>query len=128
MLRKLHFGVIGAVVVVAFSGCGSSADSVLDEQITTLKEMKVNFESIKDDASAEAALPKLDKAAAKSKELDEKVLSLKVQPDNKKLTDMVAAKQAAVLAAQGAMMKTKNKSKDVMDILLKMSSAKLPGM
>ncbi|HEY7307740.1 MAG TPA: hypothetical protein VH643_00105 [Gemmataceae bacterium] len=89
------------------TGCGSSATK---DQITAVNEMATLLEGIKDDKSAEEALPKLEKAADKARAAGEKVASSKLSEGDatkyaKELgeaqTKMSAAAMKAALAAPG---------------------------
>jgi hypothetical protein len=49
-----------------------------------MNEMSTILESIKDDKSAEEALPKLEKAATRAQEVGKKLDALKLSEDQKK--------------------------------------------
>ncbi len=78
---------------VAQNGSGAdSAEGILKDMLATMKEMTATLESIKDDASAEAAIPKLEKLSFRMKELMDKGKALKLSPqEEKKLQDKFKA-------------------------------------
>jgi hypothetical protein len=79
MRNVLTFG-FGLVLVGGLSGCGGSggAESTFKEMISAINEMAQVYESIKDEASADAALPRLQKAAARYRESANKMKAIKV--------------------------------------------------
>jgi hypothetical protein len=66
-----------AVLSPGLAGCGSGADSLMKETIGILNDMASALEGVKDDASADAAIPKLKELGAKLKENGNKKLEEK---------------------------------------------------
>ncbi len=66
MKRSIMFGV-ALVLMCGVSGCKKSFDQLAREQIAAINEVTAVLESIQDDTSAQRALPKLEKAAARLK-------------------------------------------------------------
>ena len=84
MRTVFAFGV-GLVMLCGLSGCGSSGpEGTTKELISTMNEMASTMEGIKDEASGEAAVPKLQKAAERGQELAKKMESYKLSPEQKK--------------------------------------------
>lgn len=77
---------IGAVLLASVSGCGGSApDALMKEQLAGMQEAAAILETIKDESSAEAALPKLEKVAARVEATNKKGKEeLKMSDDDKK--------------------------------------------
>jgi hypothetical protein len=83
MRQWIILGLAG--VVSAATGCGgSSADSLMKDELANMKDVASILEGIKDDSSAEAALPKLEKAADRAAELSKKAEALKLSDEQKK--------------------------------------------
>ena len=55
------------VLLVGFSGCKKSAQALMDDQVAAMKGVTAALDEIADDASAAAALPKLERAATRLK-------------------------------------------------------------
>ena len=55
------------VVLVGFSGCKKGAQSLMEEQVAAMKGVTAALDTITDDNAAAAALPKLERAAARLK-------------------------------------------------------------
>jgi hypothetical protein len=51
------------------AGCGDSPDSVMQDTLSTMKEMSAVLQSVKDEASAKAAAPKLKAVGARMQDL-----------------------------------------------------------
>jgi hypothetical protein len=92
-----------AFVLAGVVGCGG-ASSAGKDQIAAVNEMASILDGIKDDKSADEALPKLEKAADKARAAGEKVASGKMSSDEatkygKELGDAQAKMQAAAVKA-----------------------------
>jgi uncharacterized protein YoxC len=123
MRKLLTFG-FSLVLVCGLSGCDSSAETTIKEMIAAVEDLTKIFESITDKASAEAALPKLQKAAERVHELGQKVKNLKVTKGEqeklqKYLSQMETAAKKLATAAINATMKAPDKAKDIMAALTK---------
>lgn len=83
-MRK--FFLVPAVIVLAagLSGCGSGPDGIYKQQVDDTNELANVLGSIKDDASAEAAFPKLEKLKARMSENKKKMEELKLSNEEKK--------------------------------------------
>jgi hypothetical protein len=57
MRRSL--GILAGVLLVLCSGCGDSHESLAGQSVSTMKEMESVLATVKDEASAKAAKPKL---------------------------------------------------------------------
>jgi TolA-binding protein len=68
------------------SGCGGSANAegMMKDTIATMNEMAATLETVKDDKTADEAIPKLEKEVAKLKELKKKAEELKLPKDEDK--------------------------------------------
>ncbi len=56
-----------ALVMALLPGCKKSATALMEDQLAAMKGVTAVLETIQDDATAEAALPKLESAAARLK-------------------------------------------------------------
>jgi hypothetical protein len=68
-MKKVLAGGFALALVFAVSGCGDSHEAVLKDTIKTMDEITEVCESIKDESSAKAAKPKLEKLAEKMKDI-----------------------------------------------------------
>jgi hypothetical protein len=60
-------------LLLAVAGCArDSADAIITEQIAAMEEVITVLDSIKDDASAAAAMPRLEKACARARRAHER--------------------------------------------------------
>jgi hypothetical protein len=120
-MKKLVGMGIALVVLSALAGCsgGGGAESLMNEQIKTMNELSGVLEGIKDDASADAAVPKLEKLALQIKELDKKGKDIKVSADEKKKLEekfkgqLEEAVKRLMAASVGAGMKAPAKAKQI---------------
>ena len=71
MRTHLWYGLL-LVLLVGASGCGGGPEAIKKDQIWVTREITVILEGIKDDASADAAIAKLDKAADRLAELNKR--------------------------------------------------------
>ena len=126
MKKRLIFG-FGLVMLCGMSGCsGSSAEGILKEQVAEMNNITTLLQGIKDDASADAAMPKIEKSVLRIKELDGKLKDLKMpvsekkrledQYVNKEIPDAASKMQAALVQA---MTKAPKKAMDIAAILKK---------
>jgi hypothetical protein len=76
---------LALVLAAGLSGCGdSSAESAMKDMIAALNGLAESLESVKDDASADAALPQIRKAAQRVAAAAEKLQNQKVTQDEEK--------------------------------------------
>jgi hypothetical protein len=59
-------------VIIVCSGCGDSRESLTEEGMSTMREMVVVLDTVKDDASAKAAKPKLQALSAKMEDIGQR--------------------------------------------------------
>ncbi len=112
---------LAVAMTLGLSGCGGSggAEGVMKDMLANMNEMTATLESIKDDASADAAIPKLEKQSARMKELTDKAKAMKLSPEeDKKLqekyksqTDEAVKKMIAASVQAG--MKAPKKAKEI---------------
>ena len=127
-MRKVIGLALALLIVCGFSGCGgaNTPDDVMKATIDNMKELGSIMEGIKDEASGEAAIPKVEAVAKRMKELKEKMKSFKLSDEEmKKLGEkylkdlmevglkMMAPQMKAKLAAPNAMKKIDALMKDV---------------
>lgn len=55
------------VVLIGFAGCKKGAQALMDDQLAAMKGVTAVLDEITDDGAAAAALPKLERAAARLK-------------------------------------------------------------
>ena len=102
-MKCLMFALPIFVLVVSVSGCGSSPEALGQDQLATIREITTILEGIKDDASAEAALPKLDAKATHLAEINKKLAENKTKPaDEKKVWEQVDQLIQATMKMQRA--------------------------
>jgi len=95
MNRMLALSVMTALLVFG-SGCGSdSQESLADETMPVMREMVATITTIKDEASAKAAKPKLEAIAKKMKSISER---------RSKLSPPTEAEMKSVIDKHGAEM------------------------
>ncbi len=80
---------LAAVLVFLAAGCSNSAATeLMKDTITTMNEIASTLETIKDDKSADEAIPKLDTQVARLRELKRKREEMKLSPgDDRKLQE-----------------------------------------
>jgi hypothetical protein len=126
MKKVLTLG-FSLVLLCGLSGCGgSAAESILKEQLGLMNDITGYMETIKDDASADAAMPKIEKAIQRMKELEDKLKTIKMPSGEKKrLEDQYIGKELPAAAAkmktalEGVMKKVPNKGLQIAMILQK---------
>lgn len=103
------------VLAGGIAGCGSAAK----DQLAAINEMTTILEGIKDDKSAEEAMPKLEKTADKAREAGEKVSGSKMSEGDatKYLKDMGEAQARMQSAATKAAASAPSKSKPILAAL-----------
>jgi hypothetical protein len=116
-MKKMCVLTFGFVVLSAV-GCGGASSSGKD-QVAAINEMSSIMDGIKDDKSAEEALPKLEKAATKAREAGEKVAAGKLSEDEatkyaKEVGEARAKMQASATKAASA---APGKSKQIVETL-----------
>lgn len=57
----------GVVLLLLAAGCQKGPEALVQDQLAGMKEITTTLDGITDDASAEAAMPKLEKAVARLK-------------------------------------------------------------
>jgi hypothetical protein len=119
---------LGVVLVAAcgLGGCGGSkAENAIKESIATVNEMAQALESVKDDASADAAIPRLQKAAQRFQEIAKQRAAFKLDPTEEKrlqeqyMPEMSKAMQKLIVAATSAAFKAPKKARDMTAALAK---------
>jgi len=127
-MKKMFVLLFAALLPGALTGCGSA--SAGKDQLAAVNEMTSILEGIKDEKSAEAALPGLEKAADKAREAGEKVASGKLSESDasKYMKEMMEAQTKMQAAAMKAASAAKGKSKQITDTLAKAQpkNVKLP--
>jgi hypothetical protein len=73
MKRSVVFGA-ALVALCAVSGCRKTQEQLVRDQANAMHEVTAVLDSIQDDASAQRALPKLEKAAARLKAANDAAL------------------------------------------------------
>jgi hypothetical protein len=93
-----------AVLLCGVSGCKKSPEQLGREQVAAMNEAAAVLESIQDDASAQRALPKLEKAAARIRAANEATMRSWSQGgnQNKSLNDPKVQEQIKELTQAGA--------------------------
>jgi hypothetical protein len=112
-MRRLFGLGLTLVVVCGFSGCGGGGpEGQLKEMISTMNQLADSLESIKDDASADAAIPKIESAAEKMGDLAKKMKDQKLsKEEDKRLQDKYEKElQAATKRMQAAALKAIQKA------------------
>lgn len=107
LLRQILLAGLGLTLVLGLSGCGGGgADAAYKQQADAMNEVVVVLETITDDASADTAMPKLEKAVAKVQEANRKVGELKLGSDDmKKIADYAKMSLDAQSKMQNAKLK-----------------------
>ena len=87
---------LALVLLCGVSGCGSSeAEEAAKDLIATMNELTAILNGIKDDASADAAIPKIEKQAEKMSVLNRKMkLNKLTAEEDKKLEEKYRAQVA----------------------------------
>ena len=85
LMKKLAgFGVC-LFLLCGVSGCGSSGpDATMKESIVVMNDLSSILEGIKDNATADQAIPKIEKQADRMKELRKKMQELKLSTEEEK--------------------------------------------
>jgi hypothetical protein len=127
-MKKMFVLLFAFVLLGSLSGCGSSAGK---DQLAAVNEMASILEGIKDDKSAEEALPKLEKAADKARAAGEKVTAggaMSESEATKYAKEMADAQTKLMAASMKAAMAAKGKSKEISAALAKAQpkNVKLP--
>jgi hypothetical protein len=128
MMKKMLVLLFAALLSGVLTGCGSSPPK---DQVAAVNEMASILEGIKDDKSAEEALPKLEKAADKARTAGEKVTSggaMSESEATKYAKEMGEAQTKMQSAAMKAAIAAKGKSKQITETLAKAQpkNVKLP--
>ncbi len=123
-MKKTIVLALTGVLLIGVSGCGSSPAK---EQVAALNEMTSILEGIKDDNSAQQALPKLEKAADKAREAGEQIASGKMSEAELKpyAKDIVEAYSNMLKAASKAGKAAKSKA---MPIVMAVTKAQPNGV
>lgn len=116
-MKKIFTLTLVFVVAAGVSGCGSAAK----DQVAAINEMTTILDGIKDDQSADEALPKLEKAADKARAAAEKVASGKMSESDatKYLKESLEAQTKMQTAATKACSSAKGKSKEILAAIAK---------
>jgi curli biogenesis system outer membrane secretion channel CsgG len=119
-MKKMFVLLFAVLLSGALSGCGSA--SAAKDQIAAVNEMASILEGVKDDKSAEEALPKLEKAADKARAAGEKVASGGAMSESeatkfsREMGEALSKMQSAAMKAASA---AKGKSKQITETLAK---------
>jgi hypothetical protein len=70
-MKHIFAWVLVLVTFIGVSGCKRTHETVLSDTVSNLKKMVVILQSVKDEASAKAAIPKLQSISKEMKALDE---------------------------------------------------------
>jgi hypothetical protein len=73
MKRSFVFGTV-LLALCGVAGCKKSQEQLVRDQVGAMREVTAVLESIQDDASAQRALPRLEKAAARLQAANEAAL------------------------------------------------------
>jgi hypothetical protein len=73
--------VIVGLVLMLCAGCGDSPDSVMQDALSCAKEMGTVMQSVKDEASAQAAAPKLKAIGARMQDIEKRQKALKLSKE-----------------------------------------------
>jgi len=116
MKKALIWGAGLALLVVACSKGSNSPDGVMQDMLAMMNDMTATLATIKDEASAKAAIPKLEDLAKKGEELkkraeelktkvskeDEEALKKKYEPQIKEATEKLMKETFRVATVPGA--------------------------
>jgi hypothetical protein len=129
LMRKVLGCGLALVLVCGVSGCGSSAaEQTMKDTIAAENELADIMEGIKDDASAEAAIPKMEKVGERMKEIVRKVKSLKMTKDEEKKLqekykpEMEKMQERLKNATMNLVKKAPGKSQKVMQAFMKVQT------
>ncbi len=75
-MRRVALALAALAVVVLVSGCKDKYESATDEMLGCLKEVNAVLAGVKDEASVQAAKPKLEKLGERMKTLSERVKAM----------------------------------------------------
>ena len=116
-MKKTTVLVLALVLLGGVAGCGSASK----DQLTAIDEMTSILEGIKDDKSADEALPKLEKAADKARAAGEKLSGSKMSEAEatKYLKEISEAQSKMQTAAIKAASSAKGKSKQILAAIAK---------
>ena len=79
-MKKLAFCGLMLVLVCGLGGCKSKHEALQDDAMAMLNELCDILDGVTDDASAQAAVPKIEKLGARMKELGERAKALGTPP------------------------------------------------
>jgi hypothetical protein len=116
-MKKTTVLVLALVLLGGVAGCGSASK----DQLTAINEMTSILEGIKDDKSADEALPKLEKAADKARAAGEKVAGSKMSEGDatKYMKEMLEAQTKMQTAATKAAASAKGKNQQILAAIAK---------
>jgi hypothetical protein len=127
-MKKMFVLLFAVLIPGALAGCGSASSG--KDQLAAINEMTSILEGVKDEKSAEAALPGLEKAADKARAAGEKVASGKMSESDaaKYMKDLMEAQTKMQAAAMKAAAAAKGKGKEITETLAKAQpkNVKLP--
>jgi hypothetical protein len=128
-MKKLVLVGMALVLPVVVAGCSGGADSLLKQQISIMNDIAANLETVKDDASADAAIAKLDKQVDQLTDNMKKMKELKLSPEEQKKlmekhkTEIENAGKRMQAAMQGAVMKAPGKAMKIWSTFMKTMDA-----
>jgi hypothetical protein len=95
-MKNLVYMGVALAVLSALGGCGrggnSAAEGLVNEQLKLMNDLAATLDGIKDDAGAEAAVPKLEQTAQAIRDLEKKAGDTVGAEEKKKLEEQYKAK------------------------------------
>jgi hypothetical protein len=133
-MKKSCIVALTLALLMAVGGCGggvgnlgSTPQETSKLQMDNLKEIKTTLETIQDDATASAALPKLEKSVARQNALKKKMDSYSLSIDDglklmkENASEMMSTGMALALVQLQAVQKAPGKAADIQAVMQKMS-------
>jgi hypothetical protein len=109
-MKKVAMLGMALVLAATATGCGGSPDSLAKEELGIFNDISATLEGVKDDASADAAIPKLEKQADQLASVMKKIKELSPE-QQKKITEKYQAEiQKTMARMMEAMMKAGSKA------------------
>ena len=102
-MRKMTYLAAAIMMAALLAGCGDTHDSVMGDSVTEMKAFATVLESIKDEATAKEAAPKLEAIGARMKDLKARMDKLG-KPSEADEKAMMTKYQKEIEEVQGKMM------------------------